>query len=760
MLTIGGGLAVLGLIVWLVSVGLFADPKMMAVALGIGSLAVLGAGWWVTLTTRFHIAGQALTFLGCVVAPLNLWFYHAQDLITLDQHLWVGGLACVGLYVATVFVLRNPLFLYAVEAGVTLTALLLLADLGLVRDVGNLSLFLTGLAFASVHAERAFPPTGEFDRRRFGLPLFWSGHGQLAAALLCLLGSQVLGWVSEPFGFDWPGNLLTRNNLLAGGLWLAGTYLYLYSDLVVRRIGVYTYFAAFSLLMAEVAILVPHLNQEGLIAVLAITAILLQLADRITAAPTERVRRHLAGISAVLSELPVLLGVLLHLRATSEAARALGFAYQTGWAFVGVMLLVAVTNRVAAWLSRHARPGLSETHFFFSAAALLVAAAGLLRQISWTDWSLQAPALMLVPIACLVASRMWRGHSPERPLGHVAHAATGVILAGTLVAALEHGEWLVFRPVVENSRNLLLGLTFAEACVFYVLAGLFRRRSANAYFATAAGCGAAWQFLGYFGVPTEWYELLYSLLGIGLLVASRSLGLEQQQRYTSDGTQTTSLRGPGLTAFQCGNAVLSVALVVAFLKGLSDVAVSGIHALDWLSFAALAATTAAAVAANWLVAGSAWRRWYLTAAVALGGVLFLQINVLIDLNGWRKLEVFCVAAGLLLLGMSHFGLFRESRASTEESITLGLWAGSLLTAGPLFIAMLYDRFAGAGPLLIDELALLTFTVLMLVSGCGWQIKSTTLIGGGALTLYLLILVVSIAYQPQVAIGVYLLIGGG
>jgi len=40
------------------------------------------------------------------------------------------------------------------------------------------------------------------------------------------------------------------------------------------------------------------------------------------------------------------------------------------------------------------------------------------------------------------------------------------------------------------------------------------------------------------------------------------------------------------------------------------------------------------------------------------------------------------------------------------------------------------------------------------------VKSTTLIGGGLLFAHLLILIVSITYQPQVAVGVYLLIGGG
>src|SRR4051812_48417835 len=79
MLMIGGGLCVLGLVIWLISLGVFRDPRVLAFALGLGTLAILGAGWFFTLRTRFRIAGQAITFLGCVIAPLNLWFYHAQN---------------------------------------------------------------------------------------------------------------------------------------------------------------------------------------------------------------------------------------------------------------------------------------------------------------------------------------------------------------------------------------------------------------------------------------------------------------------------------------------------------------------------------------------------------------------------------------------------------------------------------------------------------------------------------------------------------
>ena len=200
LLMIGGALCVLGVIVWLVSIGVFADKRVMAALLGAGTLAILGAGWFTALKTRYRVAGQALTFLGCVVAPLNLWFWHAQDLLTVDGHLWVGGVVCCLLYAATVYVLRDGLFMFAFEAGVTLTALLLLADLGKITDATWLSLFLMAMGLISIHAERAFSPAddAEFPRKKYGLPLFWSGHVQMAAALLILLGSQLLTWLATP----------------------------------------------------------------------------------------------------------------------------------------------------------------------------------------------------------------------------------------------------------------------------------------------------------------------------------------------------------------------------------------------------------------------------------------------------------------------------------------------------------------------------------------------------------------------------------
>lgn len=52
MLTLGGALSVLGLIVWLTSLGIFENKLVLASATGLGSLAILGSGWWISLKTR------------------------------------------------------------------------------------------------------------------------------------------------------------------------------------------------------------------------------------------------------------------------------------------------------------------------------------------------------------------------------------------------------------------------------------------------------------------------------------------------------------------------------------------------------------------------------------------------------------------------------------------------------------------------------------------------------------------------------------
>jgi len=470
----------------------------------------------------------------------------------------------------------------------------------------------------------------------------------------------------------------------------------------------------------------------------------------------DKVSRAVPPLAMGLSALPILIGMGLHIRATSGIAEVLGWTYQTDWWFVVAMLLVAVCNRISAYLYRRTSPKWSAAYFFVSAAAVIVAAAGLLRVMALDEWTQQAPLLMLIPIAYLLASRLWRGRSPERPLYWVAQAATAVIMVHVLFASLTIIGSVVL-PAQQELTNLLLGLVFVEAAVFYTLAGIFRRRTANVYLATASACGALWQLLGYFGVPGPYYTMLYAALGIAFLVLCRVLGIKQVDVYQATGEKALGTRGRGLAAFQMGNAVLVIALMSALVQGLTRLAV---NRTDWPNLLGLMMTTFASVVAICLVPRGTWRRVYTTSAIAMAAVTFLTLNVLIDLSAWQKLEIFCVVLGTLLVAASYIGRFREAGEEENEMVTAGLWLGSVLATLPLLIAVIYHRFFGAGISLPDEMALLAITVLLLVTGFSWQIKSTAVFGGSTLALYLLMVVVHLGWRAQAAVGVYLAIGGG
>jgi hypothetical protein len=114
---------------------------------------------------------------------------------------------------------------------------------------------------------------------------------------------------------------------------------------------------------------------------------------------------------------------------------------------------------------------------------------------------------------------------------------------------------------------------------------------------------------------------------------------------------------------------------------------------------------------------------------------------------------------IAVLVASHIGMFRETEGDRKENVDFGLGLGSILVAATLIVATLYHRWFGAGPSVYDEIALLTLTIPMFVTGMSWKVNSTTMCGSLTLFVYLVVLIVSLAYQPQVAIGIYMAAGG-
>lgn len=789
MLLLGGALAVIGLLVWLISMGIFENTIVVAVFLGLGTLAILGTGWWMTLKTQFKVAGHAITFLGCVVMPLNLWFYHAQDLISITEHLWLGGVVCCLFYFATVKILKEPKFLYAAEAGITMTVLLLLADMGKLTDSTHFSLYMVILGFISIHVERLFAkdstetPT-EYTSEKYGMPFFWSGHIQITIALVFLFLCQGFTWgmeiisqfplaireVNEAWGWQKLTISITENSFLACGLWLVGIYTSLYSYLIVKKIRWGMSFAGFCLVMAEVTLFnALNLEQEGIIAFLAGTALVLHLINHFVLGEKKELENPITIMSIGLSCFAVVWALLLHLGAINSEYGNFPNVYDFKWGYVVATLFAAVSSRTLQVLTLKIQPRISATYFFLSAASLMLAASATLHMFAWDQWSQRAMLLILVPIGYLIASRLWRGKFPEIPLYWVAHVGTAAVLLHVFWASLLQGQSILYVRQ-GDSISLYLGILFLEAVLFYGLATWFRRRGINIYFAVASLCGAVWQFSGYLNVDPDWYVVLYSALGIGSLVASRFIGVKEEIRFDNNGVSKKVIRGSGLPFYQSGNALLLVSMISASIHAIGDVNTSYANAggqfVGWLPLLSLVFTILAGLIGLMLVFNGVWKNVYILGTIILAAQSFILINVLIDLSNWQKLEIFSSVVGLAILVASYIGLFREEDQEKpddatvgSETIGFGLFIGSLLSIVPVLCATFYFHLYKDNVFTLDDFFLITVGVIMLVTGFSWKVKSTTLISGASLFIYLVMIIAIIAYNPQVAVGVYLGIGG-
>ncbi len=780
LLGLGGGLLVLGLIIWLAALGFFRNAVVVALALGAGNLALLLGGWAIIRFSRYHTAGRAITLLACLVMPLNLWFYHVHGLITLAGHLWAAALVCCVFYFASALLLRDHVFVYVLNGGIALTGLLMLAASGRFWEIASPALLLVILGLMSIHLERAFPAgEGPFSRGRFGMAFFRSGQALLAAGLLLVLGAQIAGdWLYrplfEPLYDRWnlgPPSIVAERwgQYLALALVLLGAYACFYSDIVVRRLGVYIYLGVFSLLWAEVLaleLITLRITSEVVILAFALTALAANLLQvRLfpwrasqsdeqppagKPAPGWSLVRAGQPLGLFLSTVPVLLGLVLHLRATLEPLNELwpqpgGERYTVTWLYVIAMLVTAASCRLGAHLYRRTVPWLSATYFFGTAASTLMGLAGLLAVVGVRSWDEMAPLMMLVPIVYVIAARLYRGHTQENPLVWAAQAATGVMVVAVLAAAMHWTPEHVIEPASGQRLNLLLAAFFAEAAVFYALAAAFRQQGVNLYLGTAMACGAVWQLLQYHRVDAEYYTLFFALLGLLLLVCYRLAMLE----WT----------GLVKAAFHCANALMSLSFLAAALITLSRLATQ-LAALHWSTVFLLLALTLMSLLAAWLVQDAAWRRWYVVMAITEIGLTLLTLNVLSHLSLWDKLEIFSVLIGTALLAIGHAGWYREQEQQSDL-VSFSLAAGSLLVGLPLTVAVLIHR-GHATPEFstLNELGMLAAGIILLGSGFAFQLRATTISGASLLLVYLLSLVLYINMLENVqTAAIWMMIGG-
>lgn len=762
LLMIGGGLSVLGLLIYLVSTGLFQNPIYGAAALGIGSLVLLGSGWGVVFRTRYRMAGQALTFLACVLIPLNLWFYDTQGILQVEDQLWVAGLVCCTLYVATVYVLRDPLFLYAVEAGITLTVMLFLGHRGWAGHLSAWSVATLILGLSSLHLEQAFPAADSelFSRKRFGKPLFHSGLLQLIAASIILLIVQTVSGFTPPhldfLGYDWSAGELVRHPWLAAGIWLLAMYGWFFAEWQHPSRGLYFSLGIVSLTLAEVTLVAGHFYYEGAIAVMTITALLyhLWLFHQTKTNPESEQRRN-SWIGLGLLGIPASLGLLLQIRALAPVQLPSHIFYQTGNYYLPVMLLLGGTALIAARLTRNSSANCLKAQHFLAATAFFLAASETLRDLGYGLWLIQGAALIPLSILSLLASRVRRGTREEQPLALTAEASIVVLGLSLLAAALIHAP-PVFLPIAGELKTLLLGTIAIEFALFYSLVRFCRQQTTDLYLATIFLVAALWQFLGYGGIVPAYYSLAYALLGTILIIIARLRGVREVRVEIRPGLIEHRAEGPGLTLFHSGNALYLFAVAATLLQGYAHLIADRV---DTTSLTIVGASILLGLVALLAAFNLNWKRTHLTLLVWQVILFALILNKLSLLSGWQKLEIASVALGLLLFGIGCFTRLRKTDDQSLDGAAMLLAFGSLLAIIPPFIAFLHYRIVGPLPSLPDEFALLTIAILMLIIGLTLQLKSPTLCGATGLTLYLGTLIVQLAYHPQVAIGVYLAAGG-
>ncbi len=566
-----------------------------------------------------------------------------------------------------------------------------------------------------------------------------------------VLGAQVTGdWLYEPIFKTWYGNwgfaespFLNEQHWLvwAMALVVVGTYGYIYSDLVVRHVGVYVHIAAGTLMWAIVLgleLFHISLGLDALIAVLAVTAIVVNGAQ-VMVFRDSRYTRTLPFLGVLLPFLAVGLGLMVYFRALSGDLQSVWHVEPPAWTYVGAMLLTAVSCRFGAHLYRIINPKLSGMYFFATAAATLVAATALLAALGLNTWQQHAPWLMLVPIVYLIAARLSRGKPSEQPLIRVSHAATVVMLIASLASAVEG-----FVLVKQQPLNLMLALFFAEAAVFYILAAVLHRQTWTIRWVAIMGCGAVWQCLTYLGVPAPYYTLAFALVGLALLVVYRLAVLDR-----------IAAKPLADASFQCANTLLSLAFVAALFLGLSRLATRTIEwNLIWL-FGVLAVISLLALA---MVRHLGWRRWYVITTIGQAGLAFLGLTAVIELSPWQKLQIFSMSVGFLLLVAGHIGWYREQDRQ-NDLVSLSLLLGSLLLGVPLAVATLIDR-SGDHFIVWNELGFLAVAILLLITGFLFQLKSTTMTGAFLTALYFVTLLIYVPWSRLNAVAVFITVGGG
>ncbi len=757
MMLCGGGLLVLGFVVWLWSCGIFENPLVLAWSVGLTNLSLIATGVFLVTRTRYQLSGQGLALLGSLALPLNLWHYEAQNLIVLSAggHLWVPALACCLIYAGIARVLRNPHFVYALIGGVILTGLLLLADTSVNRfwellPVTTLLVTVGSLAVLSAHS---FPETGDFSQQRFGLAARRSGWSVLASGLALLGGGQLLAIFASSLPFmqlldsSLLGNLSfnTLQDWWAFGL-TSGALLLVTGDWYLRRqfwkltaMLLLTGWCLINLTRAlEIALTI-----QALAIGLSILAIGLNLIKTLATPPETEVTRQFSREQLYLSLLSwglAVWGIAKFAVDVNFDITSLPDQNTTLWTAVQLFLAgLACWTSDRIWTARLLNDRVL-LPVYLGAVAISLGTLAVLAQTSFSSLPLAILGPTCVALAIAIAG-FWTDY---RALPSLRHASLGSIITIFLVC---FWAYPTNQNLFAEEKWIWIALAIANATVCGWQTYFQRSAAASVCFFLLIGFTAA-ESLSLTTLNFD-YSLLIALTSIGLLnqIFLRLSG------HGGEEEQTSSIGG-NLIALSGGLGSILLCLSEA-ASGAAILSLAGLLMLQAVLHGAL----------GMLGHNQAWKMTFRILAGGCFACMILILALVSDLNPSQKLELFASASGLLTLGLSHLGLYREQSSGTkDETVSLGLWLGSLLTVVPALIGLfVYCSAVELSPLWLygHEIGVLLTGLVLFGIGSLLQTRATTLVGGGTLALYVASLLFLVPWPDQLqSTSVLMMLFGG
>ena len=799
LMLIGGGLLVAGFLVWLKAWVVFKNPIVVAAAIGAVITALIATGLSLIQYTRYRQAGMGLAFLGTMAMPLQLWFYDAQGLITISAggHLWIpAALFCV-IYAGIARVTRSSLFVYPLVGGILITGMLFLADQS-VNQFWNIIpqvTFLVATGWICVFARWLFAQKtetqsaeatqsedSEFTRQRYGMAFFRAGAAALTAGLALLLAGQMnvwFGWFHATPWLQW--QMETPDKIWALVIVAASAV----------GCGVHVFHArskhqALALTAAlsgwASLVLIDAMNIE-----LTLNMAILTLAATVIATNCAEILRRIgvtskqptvgetskvgssshepSGVSnlTMLGSLVVCGAALIQFGSFEIFESTIFLTASASW-MVFQYFLCAVAAATTAWLKVSENLNRVSTSKFAVANFMAVVAGVMVTMTVWTlhgallwsPLSLFSMVGLLIPMVILlvvVAGRKRSGKSLAviQPVQSFASAMTGAHLlcvGGALsldpfagVSALTIG-WSTFSMI-----------TLGIASVNYYLAGL--RSAPPSRFASAGGMGFH-HFLS-FVCGTLFVAVALNALGLAADYAVVVTPVLMGGLLMLVGRGNSALANSGRALIAFGNVAM-IFFAVGHITGASR-AISN-QPFVWLTLLHFVAASVAGVFSK----QSGWRTAFATLAALLVCCELSFVNDLFGGAWYLKVEALMVLAGAGFLGYGMLGWASETKA-TERSNSLALWTGSLLTMVPTTLLLLHYRFFAVSTqsmwLYSHEVLTIGIALALCGSGVLCKLRSTTLVGGAGLTIYLLSLLGMIQVPALLNnVAVLMMVGGG